>query len=209
MIKKSKILVSALMLCVLGVVYTSCKSDDDSNTPPKNVLCDGNGMLSYFPLDSGNTWGYQNSISGVIQTQIHPSLKIIGTKIFLNKRYFFIYDLPDLGGMIGEDFYLREETTNHNIYRYNSGEEYLEVPGSPTLNQSWTYVFNSTRKVTNLSASKVTPSCSYTGLLEITETSSSGNYVELFYYKKGLGIVYKTSTGLMGETFKLTSGVIK
>lgn len=209
MIKRSKILVAALMLCVFGVVYTSCKSDDDSN-PPKNVLCDGNGELSYFPLDSGNTWGYQYLIMDVNQSQINPILVINGTITYLNKRYFILEDIHDQG-FYGEETFLREDVASHNIYRFttNTNQEYIEVPGSPTLNQSWTYVDNSTRKVTNLSASKVTPSCSYTGLLEITQTSSSGNYVELFYYKKGLGIVYKTSQGLMASQFKLKSGVIK
>lgn len=206
-----KIFVAALLLCVTGIVLnTSCKSDDDdSNTPPKNVLCEGNGKLAYFPLDSGNTWGYKYSIMGANQS-ISPLLVINGSETFLNKKYAKVDDIGD-HGFYGDRIYLREDASNHNIYRYDpsSDQELLEVPASPTLNQSWSYINSSTREVTNLSASKVTPSCSYTGLLEITQTNSSGNSVQLFYYKKGLGIVYKTSPGLMPSEYKLLSGVIK
>lgn len=52
-----------LLIAVASLVIYSCNkdkddSDDNTNntpTPVVNVLCDGNGEVSYYPLDSANS----------------------------------------------------------------------------------------------------------------------------------------------------------
>ena len=97
--------------------------------------------------------------------------------------------------------------SDNNDYK-SPNTEFLEVPGTPTLNQTWTSAYG-TRTVTNLNASKTTSSCTYTGLLEITEVI--GAKTTKFYYKKGLGLVYRidvSGTSFPGE-YTLTSATLK
>ena len=142
-------------------------------------------------------------ISGITQSP-HPSPKVIGHVTYGSVKYAHIYD-----SALFSDVYMRENTANHNIYFYNdnNGNEYLAIPGSPTLNQSWTSAFG-TRTVTNLSASKSTSGCSYSGLLEITEVASGTT--TKYYYKKGLGMVYKVQSGTsFPDEYTLTSVSLK
>lgn len=202
------------LLCVIAIgSFSSCKkktSDPDPavTTPvitPVNQLCDGNSGTSYYPLDSTDAWGYGYKISGVSQS-IHPSLKVTGHQIYNSKKYALV---KDASGYVFDD-YLREDAVTHDIYRYdsNNNTEFLEIPSVPTLNQSWTY-FGGTRTVTNLSASKATSGCSYTGLLEITQVNSGATLTTKYYYKKGLGKVYSVEVGSFPAEYTLTSTSLK
>jgi hypothetical protein len=112
--------------------------------------------------------------------------------------------------MFMDEIYLREDADNHNIYFWSSseGKDYLEVPANPQLNQTWESGTGFTKKVTNISASKKTTYCSYTGLLEITEYYGTSVFA-IFYYKKGLGLVYKIEKGFSTSTFELYSVTLK
>lgn len=202
----------ATLLCIVALgSFSSCKKttttpDPVTPTPtptPVNQLCDGNSTASYYPLDSTDTWVYLYKIMGVTQSP-HPSPKVIGHVTYNSFKYAHIYD-----SALFSDTYLREDATTHNTYFYNSnnGIEYLEIPGTPTLNQTWSGAFG-TRTVTNLSASKATSSCSYTGLLEITEVGSSST--TKYYYKKGLGKVYSIQSATsFPDEYTLTSTTLK
>ncbi|MES2764090.1 MAG: hypothetical protein V4677_17875 [Bacteroidota bacterium] len=201
------------LLCVIAIgSFSSCKKksndpEPETETPvaPVNKLCDGNGGTSFYPLDSANAWGYGYKISGMNQS-VSPSLKVTGFQMYSSKKYALIEDASNF--MF--DFYLREDATNHNIYRYNTSNstEYLEVPASPVINQSWSVGGNS-RKVTNLSASINTSSCSYSGLLEISVLNSSSVVIDKQYYKKGLGMVYSLEVGSFAGELSLKSTTLK
>jgi hypothetical protein len=189
-----------LAICIASISYlaTSCKKKTSDpveetavvTTPPVNKLCDGSGNNVYYPLDSLNTWTYNYKISGV-QQSISPTPKVISYQTYLSKKFALIKDAISFSG----DVYMRVDNGTNNVYQYdsNTGMEYLEIPGTPTLNQTWTSIYNRTSTVTNLSASKATSNCSYTGLLEITVVS--GTVSAKYYYKKGLGKVYSIESG--------------
>lgn len=207
---KTKQIAVLLLVVALGS-FSSCKKKSTDPDPepeaaaPVNQLCDGTGSASYMPLDSTNKWVYTYKIGGITQSP-HPSPKVVGYTTYGTVKYAHIYD-----SALFSDAYLRENTTTHNTYFYNDNNstEYLEIPGSPTLNQTWTSAFG-TRTVTNLSATKSTGSCNYSGLLEITEvTSGSSPTTTKYYYKKGLGLVYKIGSGSFAAEWTITSTTLK
>lgn len=185
---------SLLLIVACSMLIPSCKkksNDPELVTPPPivaNTLCDGNNSTSFYPMVLNNTWGYTYKIYTQQQT-VHPSLKVTGTTTHNLKNYFEITDQNSV--MFSNPREYREDATTHNIYFYDNSwaMEYLNIPASPTLNQSWAYTNNTTRKVTNLSASLSTGSCSYTGLLEISIYNNSNVLQEVDYYKKGIGMV--------------------
>lgn len=206
---KTKKIVALLCIITIGS-FSSCKKkssdpEPDATTPviPVNQLCDGAGGTNYFPLDSTDAWIYLLKYSGVTQNP-KPSPKVIGHVTYGSFKYAHMYDL-----VFQTDHYYRENTSTHNIYCYkpSNSTDYLEVPGTPTLNQTWTSAYG-TRTVTNLNASKTTSSCTYSGLLEITEVV--GSVTTKFYYKMGLGMVYKIDvSGSFPGEYTLTSATLK
>lgn len=203
--------ISVLLCAALLGVLVSCKKKSSDPEPepetetPVNQLCDGNGGASYMPLDSTDSWTYTYKIGGITQST-HPSPKVMGHQTYGGVKYAYIHDSPAFG-----DSYYRENVTTHDIYEYdtNSSNEYLAIPGSPTLNQTWNNAY-ATRKVTNLSASKSTASCTYSGLLEITETTTgSSPTTTKYYYKKGLGLVYSIGSGSFASEWTLTGVSLK
>jgi hypothetical protein len=184
-----KTLLTAILILVGTIVIVESCSNDDSSTPAANVLCNGTSKTSFFPLDSGNTWSYDYSISSQ-----SPDLSIIGHRTFGSYNYSVLDDASNV--MYSSRQYLREDPVNHNIYKYNdiSSIEYLLIPASPQLNQ----------KVTNLSASVKTAHCSYTGLLEISEYDGA-EVVNKYYYKKGLGMVCEKGYAIFTSTYELYS----
>jgi len=202
-----------LIFLLAGIAVTvqlsNCKksSDDDDDTPTVNQLCDGNGKDSWILLDSTNHWDYKFTIAG--QNQTSPTLTVGGTSVHGANTYRVISDDSHL--MYFDDYEVREDAATHNIYKYNdnNGNEYLEVPGSPTLNQTWALSSGYSRKITNLSASLSTAGCNYTGLLEMIELDGNSATVQTYYFKKGLGMVKKQGTGAFGNVYVLTAVSLK
>lgn len=180
-----------MLLAASAMLIPSCKKDSKDTTPaPVNVLCDGNGSSSYFPMVLNDSWTYSYTIS--IQTQnVHPKLVVSGTASHNSKTYFTIND--QTSAMYTNTLAFREDATTHNIYYYdsNSSSEFMYIPASPTLNQTWAFSYSGTRKATNLSASVTTAGCTYSGLLEISEYNSSGTLQKKEYFKKGIGMVHR------------------
>jgi hypothetical protein len=201
-----------LMIGLSVAVYMgSCKKDKkDEPTPTPapviNYLCDGDGTTSYYPLDSLNTWTY--AYSGMMVS--NSTIEVTGSEVLDGKKYAVLTD-GSLMMFMGER-YLREDASTHNIYRYSDyyHAEFLEVPASPTLNQTWTSGGAYSRKVTNLSASKTTSSCSYTGLLEITEYQNDTLPTDKFFYKKGLGLICNEElSGFWPGKYTITAANLK
>ncbi len=197
--KKILITVSLFVAASFAIIL-SCKKDNSTTTPtPTSVICDGNGKATYYPLDSANQWQYEQAYS-----TLTPTAYVSYHTTYNGKSYAVV--VGELSALNGNKVYLREDASTHNTYKYNNSNntEYLEIPGSPVLNQSWQGC-NSRRKVTGLSVSLVTPACSYTGLLEISDTLA--NVPTKNYYKKGLGLVGTISPS--NDGFKLMSATIK
>lgn len=207
--KQFAILCSAMVIGSLASCKKSETTTPAEETPvvvtPVNKICTGNGTTSYFPLDSLNTWGFSYTISGMTQTS-SPLYKVVGTILYNSKRYTNIDDI----GSFNQNIYLRVDALSLDIYEYNSsnGQEYLYIPVNPILNQSWTIQYGS-RKVTNLSATKTTTSCTYTNLLEISDLDVNGVAYKMNYYKKGIGMVNMTETGSFPGVYSLKSVTLK
>jgi hypothetical protein len=142
-------------------------------------------------LVQGNKWSYTSASSG------NPILIVNGQNVLGGKNYVNISDQTQK--LYSVDIPLREDPVTGDIFSYNTStdKEYLEVPGSPTIDQTWARAGTVTRKVTNLSASLTTSKCTYTGLLEVT-VFDNGVAGSKYYYKRGLGPV-----AILG--FKLTA----
>ena len=209
-----RLLIMTILLFAIVILITSCKKDDSNTTvvpPPTNsgsTLCDGNGKTTYFPLDSANSWTFIYTLNNVTQTVV-PNLYVNGYVMHGGVKYVDIQDKANW--LYASHLIIREDTTNQNIYRYNTinYKEYLEVPSSPTLNQSWAISSGAvTRKVTNLSATLTTSSCSYKSLLQITEYNDT--IVQgIYYYKKGLGMVALIVLGTNSSDYKLSTVKLK
>lgn len=184
------------LFCLISIA--GCKKDKDTTTaatpaPAVDKLCNGNGSTSYYPFVNANQWTYSYSVSST-----NPVIRITGTQTFLSKVFFVLRDDNSL--YYTGDVYFREDATTHNIYTYDTSThlEYLEVPGSPSLNQTWTNAYGQTCIVADLNASINSGYCSYTGLLKIIVGSSNTRY-----YKKGLGLVYDTESSFPATIMKL------
>ncbi len=213
--KTQTILILMAVLCTIG--YYGCKksTDDPAPAPPNpvgspNYLCDGNGHTTYYPLDSTDTWTYSYKIFGVNQSS--PHLTVTGHANYGGHKYAVITDATHI--MYNSAYYLREDSVSHDIINFNdnNSQAYLEVPNAPVLNQDWNLQGVAYHKtVTNLSASITTASCTYSGLLEITEyngPASTTNIVTKFYYKKGLGLVYRLDPGSLSDEYAATAATL-
>lgn len=207
--KQFAILCSVVVITGLSSCKKKTSTPTEDTTPvvvtPVNKICTGNGTTSYFPLDSLNTWGFSYTISGMAQSS-SPLYKVVGTILYNAKKYSNIDDI----GSFNQSMYLREDIVSHDIYEYNSsnGQEYLYIPVNPVLNQTWPIQYGS-RKITNLSATKTTSSCTYTGLLEISDLDVNGVAYKLNYFKKGIGMVNTTETGSFPGVYNLKSVTLK
>ncbi len=227
---KSKIVFLLTNCLFLGLLlfFTDCKKNKDEAetcsdgiqnqgetgvdcggpcTACTSVLCDGNGTTSFFPLKLNNSWTYSYKIGPQVQS-ISPSPSVTGTTTHGSYTYFEFEDQSST--MYGGIYELREDATSHNIHSYSSSTDYLYIPASPTLNQSWAVDYGNTRKVTNLSASATTAGCTYTGLLEISQYDSGMVLQQKEYYKKGIGLVYRYHPPSLGfdSQYSLTSLVL-
>lgn len=184
---KGKVLSVVVLLAALAIY--SCKDSDDSPEPKKTeVLCDGDGSKSYWPIDSGRVWSYTFKKEGVADAVI-SHFEIKNSVVFSGNTYLTVVNKEST--IWGTDNYLREDPVTHDILNFKSsnGKDYLEVPGNPVLGQKWNYSFWS-REVTSLNASFKSENCNYTGLLEVTEWDG-GSVKKMLYYKKGLGLVHQ------------------
>ncbi|HRG53827.1 MAG TPA: hypothetical protein PLL00_13405 [Bacteroidia bacterium] len=181
-----KTVLSLISIAALStVLISSCKKKDkeeDITEPEVNQVCDGNGSASYYPLAVGNSRVYAFTFGTVVDI----TMAVIDTKVIGGKTYY----AQVTSGFIGTDTsYYREDPTTHDVYEID-GTETLMVPGNPVVGQVLPSDAGTTSKVTNLNASYSTATCSYTGLLEVTDyDASTSKVVNTAYYKKGLGLV--------------------
>lgn len=201
---KKRILSLVALVSLSMVIITSCKKKDKDEDvdPSATQVCDGNGSSSYYPLAIGNSFVYT---SGSSIFSLTDSVSIRFAKTFNSKSYYAEVTSNFLGL---DTAYYREDATTHDIYTWNGINDALYIPGSPAINQSLPEImggFGFTAKVTNLSASYTTSSCTYSNLLEITVYDSKSAVYSTLYYKKGLGKVadvYVGSSSTVETTLK-------
>ncbi|MEI6764740.1 MAG: hypothetical protein WCM76_03805 [Bacteroidota bacterium] len=197
--KNILIIVQCIVLCI---VINSCKKSDSGKDgdATKDTICEGNGGKSWLPLAVHNQWKYT-----IESLNLEPKLTVINSTVENSKTYWVIRDSTGL--MQLGDLYLREDPKSHNLYALDlnsSSGEFLYLPASPELNQSWMY-FTHLLKVTNLAATYSTSTCSYSDLLEVSVYDGI-SIIDKHYYKKGLGLVGTESCGAMtGILFKLNA----
>ena len=214
--KKLKYL-SVLVLSL--VVLSSCSSDNDSNPAeeeaeeedvmPENLLCEGNGSGSYFPLAMGNYWKWEWPFnSGPSVSDI--TAEVIGTFDYMGNTYF---ELTYTGSNGQYHFkYLREDTQGNLktlVYFIDSTgnyyEEHLVIPNSVlSTGDQWEFysVFDSNdfvdpvQRVQSINAALETDFCNYTGGLEIFTRNLAADpafpqsaILDYKIYKKGLGLI--------------------
>lgn len=196
-----KTLIILAILATGPAFFSACKKKED----PKivNLLCEGNSSGALFPVATGNVWRMVFLDAGVPEA-MRTVLKV-GKDSFINSKMYKVYS--DSAGRMygGTTKFLRVEAGTGNVYMYSPGYvEKMELPGNPTLNQTWAVTFYS-RKVTNLNASLKTGKCNYTGLVEVTELDG-GSEKSKYYYKKGLGLVaIITHLGAFMKDYELES----
>ena len=200
---KKRILSLVALVSLSMVIITSCKkkdkNEDITDDPSATQVCDGNGSSSYYPLAIGNSFVYT---SGSSFFSLTDSVSIRFAKTFNSKSYYAEVTSNFLGL---DTAYYREDATTHDIYTWNGINDALYIPGSPAINQSLPEImggFGFTAKVTNLSASFTTSSCTYSNLLEITVYDSKSAVYSTLYYKKGLGKVADVYVGSSATTLK-------
>lgn len=178
-----------IVYSILLLTLASCKKDNSPEEmipPPINVLCDGIPNQLYWPLQVNNEWTHKNLFNG-------STIKSTVTKkvTFNGREYLEAYYLQ---GTNGSYFYFRI-AANNDIIRYypSSDKEYLEIPGSPTLNQEWTYIAGFSgpgkRKIAETGVHVKTNACTYENCIAIKEYDGMGNLLATYYFKQGLGLV--------------------
>ncbi|MBI1288516.1 MAG: hypothetical protein GC178_13175 [Flavobacteriales bacterium] len=178
-----------LMIGVISVVGFSTSCNNDSEVPqdptPANVLCDGNGSTSFFPLAADNVWTY----SGVTTTtKTVTNVETVGgeqqftVNVHGLNTYTEVYNV----GANGDVFF-------HSPGDSGLDSTYLYVPANPTLNQEWSYTISFDghirRKITSLTATITTSHCTYENCVEVKSYDGTGDYLYAHYYKEGVGLV--------------------
>lgn len=196
-----KIVLPVMMLVASTVMTVSCKKKkDDDYTPPvttPTLLCDGNGTSSYFPLSNGNKYVYGYKLKGNAKWDKNYTITkdtIIGGQTYKKLQNDSVKTIYEL---------IRTDLANNNVYSYISAlsKEVILVPGTPAIDQVIEVATpGNTAKVTSVSAAFKTASCSYSGLLEITEFDSKGKAIAVFQYKQGVGRVHTAFVPTGGDT---------
>lgn len=201
--KKINWLFFASVVLATSVFVGSCNTEEeDPNDPgtPPNVLCDGAGSSSYFPLAADNEWTYSGQF-GTTETVTDVATVSAGTEYTLDvDQGFTDWTETYVVGSNGDVFF---ESAGVTV----SDSLYLYVPANPTVNQEWLYVISfdghKVRKVVSTNASVSTSSCDYTGCLEIQEYDGTGDALGTYWYKPGVGQVKQlvlTSSNLTSVT---------
>ena len=159
-----------------------------------STICNGNGQNLFVPQANNNNWTYEDQ--GVFNAKY--TLIINGTQVYGSNTYNVVeYCFLPPSCSPSANYYYRAGS-NGDIYQYFPSQtaEYLLVPANPSMNQSWAYPVSTgigTRKVTSLNASISTYSCSYTDCLKIQEYDAASQPWKIYYYKKGIGLVYENA----------------
>ena len=177
---------------VASTSITSCNQETEvpEDDTPANVLCDGKGSTSFFPLAMGNVWVY----SGTATTT-----KTVAEVATVDGEQQYTVEVQGLNDW--EEVYT--VGSNGDVYFQSGGTfgqdtNYLHVPASPTLNQEWLYTISFdghiTRRITSTTAEVTTSYCTYQNCIEIESYDGTGDYLYAHYYKVGVGHVLTDNT---------------
>lgn len=192
---KVKKLLWLLPLILLGM--NSCNNDEETEEMEEmeeelDLLCDGNGEDTYFPLAVGNRWYYDyNGFGG---TGLNRTTTITGTEEINGETYFIAESLQ--GTEVNPDSYeyINEYRVSENgdiVTLFDTGEEYVFIPANPTVGMEWDYPWFGPlkRRVTGLGYSFSSSHCDYTNVLVIGTYNEDGDFVSNNYYHLGIGEV--------------------
>lgn len=210
---KNRIIFFASTFILLQFFSCKDKSIMEPRKPVENILCNGTELVSYFPITDYFTGKFKiiNSIpqqTEKLEYAGDTTINLMDYKIISEKLYIDTI----LIGTTQFKFYRTD--TEGNVLRYflEYNEEYMYTPVQPILNEvvaEYAVIDGShIRKVIDTNASFATSACEYVGLLKIEEVVDMEDdepIVNIYYYKKGLGIIAKVETiGLNIVTTTLT-----
>ena len=168
------------MLYILtSLLISACKKEDDPTPAPgANVICDGNGTISYMPLALENYWNL--TAPGYSITYL-----VVDTQTFISNKYYEVES--NLGG---NRYYRMKPNGDIMLYDSFNNVEVLFIPNLPTAGQTWSYDIElcDTRKVAAVNVPYTTSKCYYGRCLKI-ELYDNGSLVRTEYYRRGVGLV--------------------
>lgn len=163
------------------------------------LLCDGNGENTFLPLKIGNYWKYKSEL---FSTTVNYNCIQMDT---IDDVAYFTIEGSDSFGWDDKNYYRKAANGDIYVLRDLNDQEVLFIPNNPVVGFGWDDT-NSTDfswKVVALDATYETTDCNYTGLLEIEEYFS-GTLADVYYYKKGLGLVNQLHVGTISYDTYLT-----
>jgi hypothetical protein len=191
-----KLKYSYLILLACTLIFSECKKKKDpepmSSPLPATIykdVCVGDGGTKYVPLAVGNYWTY----IGTTQLGNLPvTTTIIKDTVAFGNTYYVATTTSNIlpksyqrynasGDLVGLDSFALNKNSSH---------EAILIPQTPVLNASYTNAQGSSTVANTNVPSTPTPSCTYTGLLQM-DVVVNGTSLS-FYYKKGIGLVYLT-----------------
>lgn len=169
-----------------------------------SLLCDGNGENTFMPIQIGYVWNYSTTNNMGYYKYKCSSISTINDIDYFKVSSVWI--------QITEGFLYYREAANGDIYIIEDyddklyEEERLLIPNDPVVGFSWTdpNPGGSSFKISEIDATYENSKCSYTGLVKITENSKKKS-TYYHYYKRGLGLVKKESSGAFGHTQYLSN----
>ncbi|MDX2002668.1 MAG: hypothetical protein SFW35_09550 [Chitinophagales bacterium] len=179
--------VFALSVAIILVGLQGCQKDPEpSNELDPNMfnemVCDGGGDNTWYPLAVGNSWRYDQYGSFNYVTR-----NVEATVPFAGKLYYIVVEEQS-----GDDFtVLLGEDSIGNIVQYSGNTEYLYIPKQPVINKTW-YNGGDSLKVVAVDTTLDNRYCSYTNVLAIEQRDAGNTLKSTRYYVKGIGQVYAT-----------------
>jgi hypothetical protein len=178
--------------------YNSSATIDDGTctfTPVVNPTCDGHPTNSdVFPLIQGTKWDYDQT-----GTYSNTYYEINGTSD-INGVTYINRDFSQFSGNITGTKQFRIDTNNGDVYYRSGANDYMQMPGTPTLGQSWVDEYTVIHEIVDLNATVTTNACTYTGCVKVLNdyTSSADTYN---YYKSGIGMIKSQDFTLVSLEF--------
>ena len=164
-------------------------------------LCESTNSNMMVPFDVINKWVMEQASGQGTGTYKYT---LIGTEVLDSKTYYKI----NVEQGFGSDYleYYRVDVSG-DVFTRNEydDEEYLYVSENKEVGYEWSRsIGGDSFKLISNNASIETPKCNYSGLIEI-EHYHNGSLSDKYYYKKGLGRVFKQSFGYFAGTMYLES----
>ncbi len=174
-----------------------CQSCEDA------YLCNATNSELFYPFDIIEKWTMPATTNLGTGTYTYT---YVGTEDINSQTY---YKMNVNQGLSGWDYFLHYRINSEGeVFRRNSydDEDYLLVSDIKPVGYEWFRPLDPTEtfKIISKDASLETSLCTYTGLIKIEERHD-GELWATYYYKKGLGLVFEKTYGILSSARSLQS----